>query len=120
MRISLVDAAYDYLKTVNASISFNELYSKAAEKASIPEEQLKRKRSSFYSHLSLDSRFTQGENNTWDLTENHRYEETHIVVDQMDGDDDEETEENELSEEDEDDAESSADNLERSSQSEEF
>jgi DNA-directed RNA polymerase delta subunit len=92
MRISLVDAAYDYLKSVNSCIPFNELYSKAAEKAEIPEEQLKRKRSSFYSHLSLDSRFTQRENNTWDLTENHSYDETHIIVEEMDVDDDEEEE----------------------------
>ncbi|MBQ7993403.1 MAG: DNA-directed RNA polymerase subunit delta [Solobacterium sp.] len=99
MRISLTDAAYDYLKTVNSCVPFNELYSKAAEKAEIPEDQLKRKRSSFYSHLSLDSRFTQRENNTWDLTENHSYDETHITVEEMDTDDDEEeTEDTELTE----------------------
>lgn len=117
MKISLVDAAYEYLKAVNSSIPFNELYTKAAEKAAVPEDQLRRKRSSFYSHLSLDSRFTQGENNTWDLTENHSYDETHITVDQMDGDDDEETEDNDLSEDDED---SSADTLDISSQSEDY
>jgi DNA-directed RNA polymerase delta subunit len=105
MRISLVDAAYEYLKTVNSSIPFLELYGKAAERAGVPEEQLKRKKSSFYSHLSLDSRFTQRENNTWDLTENHSYDETHIVVDQMDGDDEEEEENIERTEEDEEELE---------------
>lgn len=111
MKVSLTDAAYDYLKAVKTVIPFNELYAIAAEKAALNEELRKRKKNSFYSQLSMDSRFTQCENNTWDLKEHHSFEETHIKVESLDADDEEETEETELNEEmseDEDDEENEA------------
>ncbi len=93
MKISLTDAAYEYLKTVNASVPFGELYAIAADKAALAEDLRKRKKNSFYSQLSMDSRFTQQENNTWDLKEHHSFEETHISVEEIDTDDDENEEE---------------------------
>ena len=101
MKISLADAAYTYLKQIGTSVPFQELYQAAADMSGLAEDLRKRKKSSFYSSLSLDERFTQRENNTWDLTEHHSYEETHIRVDQMDGDDDEDDEISDIEESDE-------------------
>lgn len=106
MKISLTDAAYDYLKTMNTAVAFAELYAAAAEKAGLNEDMKKRKKNSFYSQLSLDSRFTQGKNNTWDLKENHSFEETHIKVEEIDTDDDDEDENEEMDEESDDSEES--------------
>jgi DNA-directed RNA polymerase delta subunit len=92
MKISLVDAAYEYLRTVNSAIAFADLYNAAADKASLAEDLKKRKKNSFYSQLSLDSRFMQCEHNTWDLKENHSFEESRIAVEVIDTDDDEEEE----------------------------
>lgn len=89
MKISLTDAAYEYLKTVNGAVPFIELYAIAADKASLAEDMRKKKKNSFYSQLSLDSRFTQQAGNTWDLKERHSYEETRISVEEIDSDDDE-------------------------------
>lgn len=98
MKISLIDAAYGYLKNAGGCVPFLELYQNAADMAGLAEDLRKRKKSSFYSQLSLDERFTQRENNTWDLREHHSYEETHIRVDQLDGDDDEEETDEEAAE----------------------
>ena len=89
MKISLTDAAYEYLKTVNGAFPFIELYAIAADKAGLSEDMRKKKKNSFYSQLSLDSRFTQQAGNTWDLKERHSYEETRITVEEIDTDDDE-------------------------------
>ena len=99
MKISLTDAAYDYLKTINTAVAFAELYAAAAEAAGLSEELKRKKKNSFYSQLSLDSRFTQEKNNTWDLKERHSFEETHIKVEEIDTDDDDEDENGELDEE---------------------
>ena len=103
MKISLTDAAYEYLKTAHASVPFTELYAIAADKAALAEDLRKRKKNSFYSQLSMDSRFTQQENNTWDLKEHHSYEETHLNVEEIDTDDDDENEEDVMDDEEQDD-----------------
>lgn len=106
MKISLTDAAYEYLKTINTSVPFGELYDIAAEKAALAEDMKKRKKNSFYSQLSMDSRFTQQAGNTWDLKEHHSFEETHISVEEIDTDDyEDENEENVLSEDGEEEGE---------------
>lgn len=93
MKISLTDAAYDIMKAAGTGMPFAELFVKAADAAGIAEDQRKRKKSSLYSQLSMDSRFTQLSGNVWDLKENYLYQDTHITVDQVDDDEDEETEE---------------------------
>ena len=118
MKISLTDAAYDILKAAGTGMPFAELFAEAADTAGIAEDQRKRKKSSLYSQLSMDERFTQLSGNVWDLKENYLYQDTHITVDQVDDDEDEETEE-ELSEnEDEEDLDDEQDDAQESEEEE--
>ena len=120
MKISLTDAAYDYLKDVGTGVPFAELYAAAAEKAALTEELKKKKKNSFYSQLSMDSRFVQQTGNVWDLKENHSFEETRINVEEIDADDDDSDEENEETDEIAEEREDSSDDYDKPQSNDEY
>lgn len=96
MSVKTIDVAYDYLKVLNHSISFKELWQVVVDQMGYDENKAKKKISQFYTDLSLDSRFTPLENNVWDLKSNHKLSEvmfdTSALLDESDDEDEPEIE----------------------------
>ena len=91
MSVKTIDVAYDYLKTMNHSISFKELWKVVVDQLGYDEAQARKKISQFYTDLSLDARFTSLENNVWDLKSNHKLSEvlfdSSLLLDEGDDED---------------------------------
>ena len=91
MSVKTIDVAYDYLKTMNHSVSFKELWKVVVDQLGYDEAQARKKISQFYTDLSLDARFTSLENNVWDLKSNHKLSEvlfdSSLLLDEGDDED---------------------------------
>lgn len=88
MTQSLSDAAFKNLKRKRKEVQFNKLWKEITEELGFSEELAKRKMSSFYNSLMLDSRFISLEGNKWDLRERHTLESIQIDPDLLDDLDD--------------------------------
>lgn len=91
---SMVDVAYSYLKEINRSVKFNELYDAVSERIGFSQVEKEDKISVFYTNLSLDGRFVTLGNNEWDLRSNQTYDKVHIDMADIYTDMDEETKAN--------------------------
>lgn len=89
---SLTDIAYDRLKRKRKEILFTKLWTETAEEAGLPEAAVKKKITSFYNALMMDSRFISLEGNKWDLRERHSLDTLQIDPDLLDSYDDYEEE----------------------------
>lgn len=78
MSVRTVDIAYDYLNQKKTSVSFKELWEVVTNALGFDEKTARNKISHFYTDLTMDGRFTSGENNTWDLKSNSYYEEIEL------------------------------------------
>lgn len=76
---SLSDIAYRNLKRKRKEVAFNKLWKEVCEEVGYSEEMAKKKITSFYNALMLDSRFISLEKNQWDLRE--RYAEDTLKID---------------------------------------
>jgi DNA-directed RNA polymerase subunit delta len=91
---SMVDVAYSVLSEKNTETSFKDLYKEICEKLGLSDDEAKAKIASFYTDLTLDGRFVNLGNNTWDLRENQSYDKVHIDMNDVYSDIDEESEGN--------------------------
>ncbi len=104
--MTMTDTAYACMSKRKKEMEFNRLWADVAKTMKIPEDQLARKKASFYSQLMLDPRFAALSGNKWDLRDRHSFEEVHGGQAEAEDDDDvdedaEEEEEAELPAEDE-------------------
>lgn len=90
MKMNITDIAYGQLLNAGSSMPFPALFAAVAEQASIPEAQMRKKKSTLYSELSLDGRFVSLPGNVWDLKNRYSYAETHQNIEDTEDDEDEE------------------------------
>lgn len=120
---SMLDVAYETLKTRQTEISFFDLWTEVVNTLGFSAAQSEQKIAQFYSAMMLDVRFAQLADNMWDLRTRRTYNETHsesgeLIEDEYmsddeaeellardDDDDDDDSDEDEDSEDDEDDDE---------------
>ncbi len=109
---SMLDVAYETLKTQQNEISFLDLWTEVVNTLGFSAAQSEQKIAQFYSAMMLDVRFAQLEDNMWDLRTRRTYDETHkeggeIIEDEYMSDD--EAEELLMREDDDDDDDDSDD-----------
>lgn len=89
----MTDVAYQCMSKRKKEVEFSKLWQEVAKSMKIPEEQLARKKASFYSELMLDNRFASLKGNKWDLRNRRSYDEVRLDQVEADDMDDEELEE---------------------------
>ncbi|HKM11108.1 MAG: DNA-directed RNA polymerase subunit delta [Bacilli bacterium] len=77
---SNLDVAFDLLKKQNTSLTFNELWEQVVESQDYDAAEKAKLMSRFYTNLTLDGRFVNLGDNTWDLREHNTYDKVHIDV----------------------------------------
>jgi DNA-directed RNA polymerase subunit delta len=75
---SMLDIAYDLVKETDHELSFKDIWNHIVETLSLPEDKANDKIASFYTNLTLDGRFVDLGNNTWDLRTKHTYDKVHF------------------------------------------
>lgn len=73
-----LDVAFDILKARKTPIIFFELWDEVAKLQNYTEDEKKRLISRFYTNMTLDGRFVNLGDNTWDLRENNTFDKVHI------------------------------------------
>ncbi|HMM00411.1 MAG: DNA-directed RNA polymerase subunit delta [Bacilli bacterium] len=98
-----LDVAFEILEENKGPLSFFNLWTKVAEAQGYDEGERHHHISRFYTNLSLDGRFVNLGDNTWDLRKNNTYDKVHIDINDVYSDvemtDNDEEEEAELKEE---------------------
>jgi len=77
---SNLDVAFDLLKSKDAPITFNELWEQIVKSQDYDATEKAKLMSRFYTNLTLDGRFVNLGDNTWDLREHNTYDKVHIDV----------------------------------------
>jgi len=75
---SMSDVACEYLKTKEGKVSFVELWNHVCQVLGFTADVAKEKVGKFYTNISLDGRFVNCPNNTWDLRERVKFADVHI------------------------------------------
>ena len=113
MSLKAIDIAYNKLLNAKEGMSFKELWSSINNELGYDEKIASKKKSQFYTDLTLDGRFIMLENNVWNLKSRCKYQEVEIKEDEYEEsddfdeedidefDDEEDEDENEEDEEDE-------------------
>ena len=86
---SMVDIAFDYMKSLSGPVSFFDLWNKVAELKDYNEEERDQNQSLFYTGLILDGRMITTGENMWDLRLRRKFEEVHIDMNDIYNDDEE-------------------------------
>lgn len=94
----LLDIAREILEEKHP-ISFSALFQEVCDKAGLDMNSRKSKISRFYSSLTMDGRFLNIGENTWDLKSRHTFDESHIDIASGYSDEDDEDDEDDDSEE---------------------
>lgn len=93
-RRSTLDIAFQIIEEANQPFPFYELWEKVVEVQQFSEKESAEVISRFYTNLTLDGRFVNLGDNTWDLRKNNTYDKVHIDItevytaDDQDQDDD--------------------------------
>ena len=90
---SMVDIAFDYMKSLSGPVSFFDLWNKVAELKDYNEEERDQNQSLFYTGLILDGRINTTGENMLDLRLRRKFEEVHIDMNDIYNDDEEVDEE---------------------------
>ncbi|MDI9540741.1 MAG: DNA-directed RNA polymerase subunit delta [Bacillota bacterium] len=111
MSLKAVDMAYNLLLNTKEGMSFKELWTNINNKFGYDEKIASRKKSQFYTNLTLDGRFVMLENNVWNLKSRCRYQEIEVKDDDEyeESEDYDEEDEEEFDEDEEDEEESEED-----------
>lgn len=75
---SMVDVAYEIMVKEKKVFKFNELFELVANELGFDDETKNDRISKFYTNISLDGRFVNLPNNTWDLRTNQTFDKVHI------------------------------------------
>lgn len=96
----MTDVAYKWMSKRKREVPFQKAWEAVVKAMDIPEEKQRKKKSQFYSELSMDPRFVSFEGNVWDLRNRRKFSEVYIDTSEIElGDDEEddvEIEENEI------------------------
>ena len=82
----MTDVAFDFLQTRKREVPFDRLWKEVVKELNFTESQAMNKIGSFYESMMLDERFTANDNN-WDLSSRHKYDDTHIDISTIEVDD---------------------------------
>ena len=103
MKKSMIEVAYQVLTNNNGSMPFVDLWKDVSQEMGFNQTQFEDNIAQFYTDLSLDGRFLNMSQNTWDLRSRHTYSESVMDTDSIaideDDEDEEEVEEDEKKEE---------------------
>jgi len=88
---SMKDVAYSLLKDHRKPIVFVDLFKEVALKLEMTPDEMNVKIALFYTDITLDGRFVDLKDNTWDLRERQTYDKVHIDMNDVYSDIDEET-----------------------------
>ena len=80
MKNSMIDEAYEIIRSSDKIYSFTELYQLVTQNLGMSEEEKMSHIGQFYTELTMDGRFLNLGDNNWDLRENHTYARSHIDV----------------------------------------
>ena len=93
----MIEVAYQVLTNNNGAMPFVDLWKDVSQEMGFTQTQFEDNIAQFYTDLSLDGRFLNMSQNTWDLCSRHTYSESVMDTDSIAIDeDDEDDEESEL------------------------
>ncbi len=93
MKKSMIEVAYQVLTNNNGAMPFVDLWKDVSQEMGFTQTQFEDNIAQFYTDLSLDGRFLNMSQNTWDLRSRHTYSESVMDTDSIVIDEDEEDEE---------------------------
>ena len=89
----MIEVAYQVLTNNNGSMPFVDLWKDVSQEMGFNQTQFEDNIAQFYTDLSLDGRFLNMSQNTWDLRSRHTYSESVMDTDSIAIDEDDEDEE---------------------------
>ena len=92
MKKSMIEVAYQVLTNNNGSMPFVDLWKDVSQEMGFTQTQFEDNIAQFYTDLSLDGRFLNMSQNTWDLRSRHTYSESVMDTDSIAIDEDDEDE----------------------------
>lgn len=90
MKKSMIEVAYQVLTNNNGAMPFVDLWKDVSQEMGFTQTQFEDNIAQFYTDLSLDGRFLNMSQNTWDLRSRHTYSESVMDTDSIAIDEDEE------------------------------
>ena len=93
MKKSMIEVAYQVLTNNNGAMPFVDLWKDVSQEMGFTLTQFEDNIAQFYTDLSLDGRFLNMSQNTWDLRSRHTYSESVMDTDSIAIDEDDEDEE---------------------------
>ena len=93
MKKSMIEVAYQVLTNNNGAMPFDDLWKDVSQEMGFTQTQFEDNIAQFYTDLSLDGRFLNMSQNTWDLRSRHTYSESVMDTDSIAIDEDDEDEE---------------------------
>ena len=90
MKKSMIEVAYQVLTNNNGSMPFVDLWKDVSQEMGFNQTQFEDNIAQFYTDLSLDGRFLNMSQNTWDLRSRHTYSESVMDTDSIAIDEDDE------------------------------
>ncbi len=75
---SMANAAYELMSKRKKAKPFAKLYDEVAKNLGMSEQEKQQNISNFYTQLTIDGRFINVGENTWDLKERYNFEQTHV------------------------------------------
>ncbi len=84
MSLKAIDIAYNKLLSAKEGLSFKELWTSISDELGYEGKISSRKKSQFYTDLTLDGRFVMLENNVWNLKSRCKYQQVEIDEDEDD------------------------------------
>lgn len=89
MKKSMIEVAFQVLTNNGGSMPFVELWKQVSQEMGFTQTQFEDNIAQFYTDLSLDGRFLNMSQNTWDLRSRHTYSESVMDTDSIAIDEDE-------------------------------
>ena len=83
MKKSMIEVAYQVLTNNNGSMPFVDLWKDVSQEMGFNQTQFEDNIAQFYTDLSLDGRFLNMSQNTWDLRSRHTYSESVMDTDSI-------------------------------------
>ncbi len=74
----MIETAYSILEVSEGSMPFQQLWDKVKAELEIGPDEEQRRIGHFYTDISLDGRFVEGKDNSWNLRSRTKYEDVHI------------------------------------------
>lgn len=105
MSLKAIDIAYNKLLNAKEGMSFKELWISVSDELGYDGKIASRKKSQFYTDLTLDGRFIMLENNVWNLKSRCKYQQVEVKEDEFDDEDYDDEDEDEFDDEEDEDEE---------------